>query len=77
MRDSILMPGTVVEEGALIQYAIVAENAIIEKDAVIGERPELVDDIERWGVTVIASGARIGKGAAIKAKEMVYEGERV
>ncbi len=81
VRDSIIMPGTVIEEGAVVQYAIVAENAVIERDAVIGERPEHVDDIDRWGVTVIASGARIGKGAIIKAKEMIYndvkEGERI
>ena len=72
VRDSIIMPGTVIESGAVVQYAIIAENAVIQENAIIGERPELVDDINRWGVTVIASGATIGKGAKIKAKEMIY-----
>ena len=29
--DSIVMPGAVIEEGAKVQYAIVAENAVVGK----------------------------------------------
>ncbi|SHK66877.1 glucose-1-phosphate adenylyltransferase [Hespellia stercorisuis] len=34
--DSVLMPGVVVEEGAVVQRALVADNVKIGKDAVVG-----------------------------------------
>lgn len=73
VRDSIVMPGAVIEEGAQINYAIIAEDAIIKKDAVIGERPEHAADISAWGITVIAEGVTIGAGAAVAPKSMVEE----
>ncbi len=81
VTDSIIMPGAVVKSGALVQYAIVAENAVIESDVKIGERPEFVEDKDKWGIAVIAGGATVGKNAVVKAKAMVYgdvkEGEVV
>ena len=34
VKDSIIMPGARVEENAVVQYAIVAENAVIGKGSV-------------------------------------------
>ncbi|WP_283674467.1 glucose-1-phosphate adenylyltransferase [Butyricicoccus sp. Marseille-Q5471] len=66
---SILMPGAVIEQGAVVRYSIVAENAIIARDAVVGGCPT-DGDVDKWGVSVVASGVRIGRGAKLAAKEM-------
>lgn len=73
VNDSILMPGVVVEEGAVIQYAIVSENAVIKKNAVVGARPEDIENKEDWGVAVVGDNRTIGEGAVVVPKEMVYE----
>lgn len=71
VRDSIVMPGTVVKSGATVQYAIVAENAVIEKDAVVGQRPEDMENLNEWGVAVVGSGVTVGEGASVAPKAMV------
>ena len=73
VKYSIIMPGTTIKKGAVVEYAMVAENAIIEEDAHIGESPEKIDNLENWGVTVIGEKVTIGKGAEVKAKEMIDE----
>ena len=69
---SILMPGVVIEPGASVRYSIVAEGAHICESAVIGGAPSEVE-ADAWGVAVVASGVRIGKGAKLPAKEMAGE----
>ena len=73
VNDSILMPGVVVEEGAVIQYAIVSENTVIKKNAVVGARPEDIENKQDWGVAVVGDNRTIGEGAVVAPKEMVYE----
>ena len=71
--QSILMPGTVVRKGAKVQYAILAENVEVCEGAVVGEAPEQIDDLSRWGVAVVASGITVGKDAKVLAQAMVEE----
>lgn len=71
VRYSIIMPGTTVKAGAVVEYAIVAENTVISENAHVGESPEEISALENWGVTVIGEKVTIGKGAVIKAKEMI------
>ncbi|MCL2509248.1 MAG: glucose-1-phosphate adenylyltransferase [Oscillospiraceae bacterium] len=71
VRDSIVMPGTVIKSGAVVQYSIVAENAVIEPKAIVGERPEVMKNLDDWGVTVVGSGVTIGNNVRIKPKQMV------
>ena len=79
--QSILMPGTVVKKGAKVQYAILAEDVTVEEGAVVGEAPEEIDDLSRWGVAVVASGITVGKNGKVLAQSMieadVKEGEEV
>ena len=79
--QSILMPGSVVRKGAKVQYAILAEDVEVCEDAVVGEAPEEIDDLSRWGVAVVASGIKVGKGGKVPAKGMieadVNDGEEV
>ena len=67
------MPGAVIKPGAKVRYAMVAENAVIEEGATVGEAPETVTDLENWGVTVIGSDITIGKNAKIAANLMIDE----
>ena len=71
VKYSIIMPGTTVKKGAVVEYAIVAENAVIEEGAHVGESPEAIENLDNWGVTVVGEKVTIGKGAAVKAKEMI------
>ena len=71
--SSILMPGTVVEEGAEVHFAIISENAVIRRGAYVGERPELIEQKEEWGVTVVGSDLIIGENVRVKAKAMVSQ----
>ncbi len=73
VKYSIVMPGTTIKKGAVVEYAMIAENAVIEEDAHIGESPETIDNLENWGVTVIGEKVTVGKGVAVKAKEMIDE----
>jgi glucose-1-phosphate adenylyltransferase len=78
---SLIMPGSVIKKGAHVQYAIIAENVTVNKGATVGENPQEVEDILKWGIPVVAEGVKIGKNAFVSAKQMVSknvkEGERV
>ena len=78
---SVLMPGAVVRKGAKVQYAILAEDVEVCEGAVVGEAPEEIDDLSRWGVAVVASGIKVGAGGKVPAKGMieadVKDGEEV
>ncbi len=73
VRDSIIMPGTVIKSGATVQYAILAENVVVEENAHVGERPELVENKDDWGVAVVGAGLTVGRGAVVPPKGMVSE----
>lgn len=71
VRDSIIMPGSRVEEGAIIQYAIVSENVVIGKGAVVGARPEEMEDRAQWGISVVGENCVIEPGAVVPPKAMI------
>ena len=79
--STILMPGAVVEEGAEVYYSIIAENVTIKKGAVVGARPENVEDKSKWGVAVVGEGVTIGENAKVGPKAMlekdVQDGENL
>ena len=70
VRDSIIMPGARIEEGAQVQYAIVAENSVVGAGAVVGQRPEEMENKEDWGVAVIGPGCKLAAGAVVPPKEV-------
>ena len=74
VKDSIIMPGSRVEEGAVVQYAIVSENTVVGRDAVIGARPEEMDNKDEWGVAVVGANCTIAPGAVVPPKAMIEEG---
>jgi glucose-1-phosphate adenylyltransferase len=74
------MPGAVVKSGARVQYAIVAENAVVEEGAVVGEDPQVIGG-ENWGIAVVGDNLTVGKNAVVTASKMitenVKEGEKI
>ena len=71
VKDSIVMPGARIEEGARVQYAIVAENSVVGAGAVVGERPEDMENKDDWGVAVIGPGCNIAPGTVVPPKAMI------
>ena len=70
---SLVMPGAVIKKGATVRYSIIAENAVVEEGALVGESPEGIDDIKRWGIAVVGDGLTVGKNAVITAGQMIKE----
>ena len=73
VNDSIIMPGARICSGSSVQYAIIAENAIIGNNAKVGERPENATNLQDWGVSVVGAGLTIGENAEIRANVMVTQ----
>ena len=73
VRDSIVMPGCVIEEGAQVHYAILAENVVVRKGAIVGARPEHMEDLDKWGVAVVGADVTVGAGAKVGPKAMISE----
>ncbi len=73
VESSIIMPGAVIEDGAKIEYAIVAENVRIKKNATVGVKPEEMkpDADIPWGVAVIGPDVTVGEGASVPPKAMI------
>ncbi len=71
VEDSILMPGATVGAGAQVRCAIVAENAAIRENAVVGGHRE--DGKLRPPITVVAGGVHVGAAAKVAAGAMLTE----
>ena len=72
VRYSVVMPGSVIKKGADVRYAIIGENCVIEEGAKVGQRPEKMEDIEKWGIAVLGNNITVHKGATVEAKAMIY-----
>lgn len=71
VKYSIVMPGSKIRSGAIVQYAMLAENTDIGSGAVVGEDPQVIENLDNWGVAVIGSGVNVGENAVVKAKSMI------
>ena len=38
----------------------------------MGQRPEKMEDIEKWGIAVLGNNVTVHKGATVDAKAMIY-----
>ena len=71
---SVIMPGAVIEDGAVVEYAIIGENTRIRKGAHVGAPPDGTDD---WGVATCGPDIEINEGASVPFGAMIYTGEEV
>ena len=68
------MPGVVVEAGAVVEYAIVGENAVVHAGAHVGSAP---DGTDAWSVATLGPGIEVRPGASVPAGAMISESEEV
>ena len=69
LNSAVVMQNAKIGKNCTIKYAIIADDAIIEDGAVIGEEPEKYDG--EWGIAVIGSGAVVRAGQIVRPKEMI------
>ena len=69
VTDSVIMGNTVIEEGAVIQYAIIGENCVIHKNAKIGNHPEAAGN--NWGISVVGAEKEVEEARIIHANEII------
>ena len=59
--------------GRIVCVEMVAENAVIEEGAIVGENPEKCENLDGWGVSVVGPNVVVGKNARVKAQSMISE----
>ncbi len=72
--NSVLMPGCIIEMGAVVQYAIIGENARVGSGAVVGSPP---NDEEGWGITTCGPDSHIPDGTIVSPGAMIYSNREV
>ncbi len=73
VTDSIIMPGSVIKSGAIVEYAIVGENCVVEAGAQIGARPETIENRDDWGIAVVGHNITISADAKVLPKQIISE----
>ena len=66
IEDSVVMPGVVVESGAIVRHAILGENSKVCRNAVVGGA---YDETEEKQISVTS------KGAVVEANTVLLPGE--
>lgn len=72
VRDSILMPGAEVMEGAVVQHSIIGWDAVVGKNAKIG-RKQLAPVKGEWQIAVVAPNLKIADDRVVGEGLMVRE----
>lgn len=65
------MPGTVIKKGAVIEYAIIGENCVIESGAKIGKSPESVANRDDWGIAVLGHDITVSENKEVDPKQII------
>ena len=68
VRQSIIMPGATIGRDAVVEFAIVAEDAHIQPGARVGSMQEISPKMQ---IAVIATGVSVGTGCTVAAGAMV------
>ena len=69
LNSAVVMQNAKIGKNCTIKYAIIADDAVIDDGAIIGEEPEKYDG--EWGIAVIGSGAVVRAGQVVRPKEMI------
>ena len=64
MEDSVVMPGVVIEDGAIVRHAILGENSKVEKNAVVG-------GCDKKDISVTSKGAVVKANTVLAAGDML------
>ena len=68
VEDSVVMPGVVIEPGAIVRHAILGENSKVCRNAVVGGA---FDENEKKQISVTSKGAVVEPGTALLPGEML------
>ena len=68
VEDSVLMPGVVVEDGAIVRHAILGENSKVCRNAVVGGA---FTEGEKKEISVTSKGAVVEANTALKPGDML------
>ena len=69
IRDSVIMPNVVIENGVKIDHAIIAEDSIIRAGATVGADQE--GSLETLKISVVGKGTTISEGRVVAPGEIV------
>ena len=72
VRYSAIMPRAKICAGAVVEYAIIGEDTVVEAGAHVGGPP---DGKDGWGVATCGPNIRIRENASVPAGAMIYTGE--
>jgi glucose-1-phosphate adenylyltransferase len=67
------MPGTVIKKGAVVEYAIIGENCVIESGAKIGMSPESAENRDDWGIAVLGHDITVSENKEVYPKQIISE----
>ena len=67
------MPGSVIKAGAVVEYAIIGENTVVEANAQVGARPESVENRDEWGIAVVGHNINVSENAKVLPKQIISE----
>ena len=71
---SVVMRNARIGRNAKVRYAIIADDAVIEENAVVGAPPEDYPDRDDWGIAVVGQGAVVRSGEVVLPKQMLSPG---
>ena len=72
-RSVIIMPGTVIKSGAVVEYAIVGSDSVIESRARVGSSPEMIENRDDWGIAVVGHNVTVSAEKVVAPKQIIGE----
>ena len=78
VKDSVILPYTTIEDGAVVEYSIIGQNVTVGKNAAVGASKEVAMATVTPGkmsgyMAVLGDDLTIGDGQVVKAGEMLDE----
>lgn len=70
VKDSVIMPETVIQKGAEVKYSIISEGVTIGRNARIGGEKEYYPE-NKWGIAVVGKGNIIPDNAIINPDQII------
>lgn len=70
VKDSVVMPNTVIHKGSTVKYSILGENVTVGRNVKVGDEAEYYSKSD-WGIAVIGKEKSIPDNSVIKPKEII------
>lgn len=70
VKDSVIMPETVIQKGAEVKYSIISEGVTIGRNARIGGEKEYYPE-NKWGIAVVGKGNIVPDNAIVNPDQII------